>query len=1005
VNKAAKLASRICDAMERQAPRAALAPLARDYALLCEEANHRLGQCAAMLGHGQNYQALELAETDPALLDLVAALSFKESQEWRLLCQREDLPVGEKLDELSIRRLNELYSRGGVGQRRLYRQYRHNILEHNHRAAIRTLRTLCKVDPRDTNAHSELERLDKNVTRDLAEQLREAVDCGIQDRAAALMEEFDSEPWLNLPSGPFWEEGLRMRRELERERARAECAERILALPDLKAADRWQEASALIDQAEDRLRELGTSLDETSARVLEAHKAWAGERQETFRQHELRAQRMTDLRNRLEKFDPRRPELTLEALRTHHREMKGLADALHGEEGPGSPGLDEDVAGHLREVKSVIGRRVFRIWLKRCAVFGLVALLAGGIAFFSWASSLLEHGPAAIQKLVDEGKMPEATSRLVWLQRLQASPMGNRKEVGEAIPKLDTQVRKAEGARDAYAGHLSRLTAWSEMDFSGRSLSELLREYDALQTDRKAVAPGYLPAFAKEEGALRKRWQDYLTAQRESSIGLLRESLRILDGSASVLAVHDPEELRAALQKLRPQLEVIRQLRSPALAGLSLPPELMEKAAAAESSWQPAFETMQKLDAASLQLRSASTLEEYLAALQSVAALPWDNLPEVRDAKTILALKPTTEEILGGLLAPGHPGLVQPMADAKTLPPLYPAAPNEEEAARYVELRDDPALGALYRCVITNTTGSRNTGTRTVYSRGQPQRKDSVIGDKVLRKEWAAELYDPAKSPESVSFEKATLVLNLKQSPASGQQMLEESLTAESEHFRRIGLAELADASGGAFQNPILKVLDVLRSNPDVNPLFKAYLQLQLTGLARLRPAEWGLWLAPSAERDAAELETLTGGSLLETDWINPKRSAALRDKLARFYERTGSLSYLKEAQIHRQVVRTFARSGLQFAGYAGPDGAPVLRAGFTGTGRLWGLGEEKEGDGLLFRQRTDGGWDAVGKPLPFTPLFASSLDPAAVWKQACEADQADPNDPLLAKGMPPIFQ
>src|SRR5947208_9403537 len=103
-----RLVRRIEEAMERPPANGVLPKLAADYAAICRAAAQRLTQCAAMIGAGDEHQALQLAEAAPPLLDQLTLLSFRRSPNWRALCRGENLPAPENFDIKSIRQLNEL---------------------------------------------------------------------------------------------------------------------------------------------------------------------------------------------------------------------------------------------------------------------------------------------------------------------------------------------------------------------------------------------------------------------------------------------------------------------------------------------------------------------------------------------------------------------------------------------------------------------------------------------------------------------------------------------------------------------------------------------------------------------------------------------------------------------------------------------------------------------------------------------------------------------------------
>src|SRR5438067_373864 len=98
--------------------------IAADYARLCHDANQRLEQCAAMISKGSEYQALQLAETEPELLDLISDLSFAESKEWAEFCEKNHLPTPERIDARAVTTLNDLYSKGISPNHPLYKDYR-----------------------------------------------------------------------------------------------------------------------------------------------------------------------------------------------------------------------------------------------------------------------------------------------------------------------------------------------------------------------------------------------------------------------------------------------------------------------------------------------------------------------------------------------------------------------------------------------------------------------------------------------------------------------------------------------------------------------------------------------------------------------------------------------------------------------------------------------------------------------------------------------------------------
>ena len=89
--EAERLVRKISEVLQHRAHEAQARQLAQDYADVCRTASHRLEQCAAMLGEGDEPQAIQLAESPPPLLDLVTRLGFRQLSEWRAPRDLQDL--------------------------------------------------------------------------------------------------------------------------------------------------------------------------------------------------------------------------------------------------------------------------------------------------------------------------------------------------------------------------------------------------------------------------------------------------------------------------------------------------------------------------------------------------------------------------------------------------------------------------------------------------------------------------------------------------------------------------------------------------------------------------------------------------------------------------------------------------------------------------------------------------------------------------------------------------
>jgi hypothetical protein len=125
---------------------------ASHYARLCSEAESRLEMIAAMLEKGSDYQALQTAEQEPPLLDLVGVLSFGGEKAWMEFCQAHQLPIAPRLDAKTVQALDRLYAQGVTANHPLYKDFRAAVLSREDDKALRIVRTILRLNSGDENA-------------------------------------------------------------------------------------------------------------------------------------------------------------------------------------------------------------------------------------------------------------------------------------------------------------------------------------------------------------------------------------------------------------------------------------------------------------------------------------------------------------------------------------------------------------------------------------------------------------------------------------------------------------------------------------------------------------------------------------------------------------------------------------------------------------------------------------------------------------------------------------
>ena len=120
-----------------------------------------------------------------------------------------------------------------------------------------------------------------------------------------------------------------------------------------------------------------------------------------------------------------------------------------------------------------------------------------------------------------------------------------------------------------------------------------------------------------------------------------------------------------------------------------------------------------------------------------------------------------------------------------------------------------------------------------------------------------------------------------------------------------------------------------------------------------------------------------------------PSKINAWSDKLENVFAVEKNSSYQKEAAANVLLAQAAARDGLQFIGFAGLDGKPILAAAQS-SNEVWGYDAATKKPGLVR--------DAA---LPLSPLFALPLSRADYLARA----GVDPAGPTIAHTLLPLFR
>jgi len=176
-----------------------LESLASTYAEACIEVNQRMGRCHRLLQQGLRSEAIQLADSEPRLLDVIAALDFPERVAWDELVQIYELPAAPKLAVESAQILNEAYAQEDPLQDLLHRHRRLALQRAPLRSRITVMRKLATQDPNNPIWTDDLRIFEKARFRQIQSEAAQAAQSHDMAALSQLLAEIEQQSWVESP--------------------------------------------------------------------------------------------------------------------------------------------------------------------------------------------------------------------------------------------------------------------------------------------------------------------------------------------------------------------------------------------------------------------------------------------------------------------------------------------------------------------------------------------------------------------------------------------------------------------------------------------------------------------------------------------------------------------------------------------------------------------------------------------------------------------------------------
>lgn len=962
----------------QHAGNAEIAPkLAADYATACHAANLRLQQCEAMIKAGDRHQAIQLAETAPNLLDLVTALEFRGSDEWRDYCQQNSLPVADRIDARAVQNLNQCYAQGIATDHPLYAAFRGAVLSRNDEQALKILQSIARLNPADTNAASELARLDAKVLTARLQHLGSSLAGADPRLLVAEIEVIEAFGFKNKPDGEIWRQAQVIR-----------CDGLLEEAARLKDSARWLDALAKLDfirhlQAEFKLPLSGVALAKLA--VLET---WArSEQAKDKKEGEFKSWlgKLDQQIHLSEEKDTSARYVKLPELRDDYEAMHKIWRLL----GDFTRPIPAEATAAFRKRAALLEAEIARRTAiqRRIILGGSAAVLVAG-AIIAWLVLNQMKGSDFAKQVQDAIAQRQLHTADKLLERARAEKIGNAGTTAAAETFSASEHALLANFDAALAALPRQLTGEADAARLAGVAGQLAQARQALN----ALAPDLKTENEPRLQAFEKQWQNFLAERAGTVNGLLDQWVSAAEEKGGALDYRAPVETSTAqMAALAGLLQKITGTESGFSNQLSLRGDLLQRAATVQAKFAAYDGELKKLDAGAAAIQKARTLKEFSDGINLIVSSEFTTSPAAAAASQVQSLNVTDETALRHLLGATNAGTWAFIGKTRS-PRLVPEMVMPGERQIFQQLKKDPAVSASHQRYRLSLDPD-----------GKNQVEWLTAGPFVASMGWKLiPAWTPSASAAGATFDMREYGYfdgQYKLSPTQPLYRVEPlDHPDETAAYNSVGLEKVL-AGGEVYSKPLLEVLDAIKDSPEGSPLFRAYLYLRLMDVMKLQPDAWGLSFCPAAVSHEARIKSIVGGEFNSGDWFAPAKTKALAEKLDQFFAAARPVSYAKQADGLAALARAAAKSGLHYAGFVGLDGKPNYIDdslagevfGYSAAGKL----------PVLLAAKIETGRPLAEPALPLSPLFALTVSRQEFLAQA----GVKPEDVSFHGALPPLFQ
>jgi hypothetical protein len=955
--------------------------LAEDFAGACHAANLRLQQCEAMIKARDRQQAIQLAETAPNLLDLVTVLEFSSSDNWRIYCQQNSLPAGDRIDARSVQALNDCYAQGIATDHPLYAAYRSAVLSRNDEDALMALQSITRLNPADGNAAGELMRLDGKVLAARLQYLAASLKTADPARLVAEIENIEAFGFKTRPNNETWRQAQVIR-----------CGYLLDEAGKLKNSAQWADVMAKLDFIHRLQDEFKLELPSNQLKEIEVLQGWVGSEQAKDKKERDFRSRLAELRYRIlqsEEKDTSARYVELKELRSDYEGLNKVWRSLTDFTKP----IPDDAASDFRKRSGLLEAEIARRTSirRRMILAGSIAVLTIG-ALIMWAVLGQLRARDFAKRLQEAAAQQQTRTAESLLERLRAEKrLSDNGDVTAAAAGAQTFVTREHALLANFESAFDKLPHQLPAEPNAAQVANIADQLILARSALEALAPDLKTENQPRLEAFEKQWQTFLASSSTAVNAFFEQEIIAAEKQCNELDYRQSVEKSAAqIASLGGLVQQITECEAGFTNHLSFRSDLLERATTVNATFIAYAQELKKLADGAAAIQKARSLHEFSDGINSVASSEFSSSPAAVAARAVQSLNANEETALRILLSATNAS-TWAYVGAEHPAPFVPEVAMPAEKAIFEQLNNDPAISEnhLRSALWLDAAGTQTVEWITVGA------FDTTVGWNHIE---ALEVSPDASSAVFVNRQYGYFDGQYKLTPTEPIYHIEWLGSAsETSSFYSVGLQQMLQ--GDSYSKSLLEILDAIKDSRQGSPLFRAYLFLTLADLMKLQPDAWGLTLCPAIEQDSLQIRNIVGGKLNDGDWFVAPKSHAYSENLEEFFASKKSFSYAKQAAGLLALMQAASKNGLVYVGFAGLDGKPNY-IDSSASGEVWGFSVAGR-QPVLVAAKIDAGSPLQQPVMPFSPLFALSSPSKEYLAQA----NISPDEECFHGVLPPLFR